>query len=340
MKWFYGLFCLLVAIGCQQAEDPIDGFHLPYLALMEAPVGFPEMPTPPDNTFSAERWALGKRMFFDPVLSLDSSVSCASCHNPSLAFSDQLPTSPGVAQRPGTRNSPPLANIGYHPYFTREGGVPTLEMQVLIPIQEHNEFAFNIVLLTERLAKDTSYTNQALRAYDRPIDPFVITRSLACFERSLISGTSTYDAYVHYENDEALTESQLRGMELFFSEKTHCSRCHGGFNFTEYAFENNGLYDEYTDLGRFRLTLDPQDRALFKVPSLRNIALTSPYMHDGSIADLEAVVAHYVSGGKNNPEKNPLIQPLNLTLKERRDLIQFLHTLTDVRFVENTNFRP
>ncbi|MFK7972480.1 MAG: cytochrome-c peroxidase [Bacteroidia bacterium] len=334
-KWPFTILLLLTIIACQETIvlDPDRHFEL-----MEAPEGFPDMPVPDNNTFSQARWDLGKKLFFDPVMSVDSSISCASCHKPSLAFSDNLRFSPGVENRPGVRNSPSLANVGYHPYFTREGGVPTLEMQVFVPIQEHNEFAFNMVLLARRLEADSTYVRMAREAYNREPDAFVITRSLACFERSLISGYSPYDQYVSYDNTKALSKAQQRGMDLFFSDKTNCSSCHGGFNFTNYEFENNGLYDEYADVGRLRLTGDEADRALFKVPSLRNIALTAPYMHDGSMNSLSRIVAHYVSGGADNPQKNPLIRPLTLTGQEQDDLVEFLTSLTDETFVQNPLF--
>jgi cytochrome c peroxidase len=229
--------------------------------------------------------------------------------------------------------------VAYHPYYLREGGVPTLEMQVLVPIQEHNEFDFNIVLVAERLNTDPEYVVMAMEAYGRAPDPFVITRSIACFERSLLSGSSAYDQYVQNNNTGALTPGQVRGMNLFFSERANCAVCHGGFNFTTYAFENNGLYDDYADPGRFRLTGKEEDKALFKVPGLRNVALTAPYMHDGSIATLEAVVDHYISGGQNHPHKNPIIKPLDLTLSERNDLVEFLTSLTDETFITNPLFK-
>lgn len=307
-------------------------------SLMEVPKGFPALEFPEGNEFSDARWALGKRLFFDPVMSVDSSVSCATCHLPELAFSDSRTFSPGVENRAGTRNASPLFNVAYHPYFTREGGVPTLEMQILVPIQEHNEFDFNIVLLAEKLAKDSSYQAMAQLAYGREPDPFVITRSLANFERSLLSGYSRFDQHFNYNLD-VLTASELRGRDLFFSEKTNCADCHGDFNFTNYDFENNGLYDIYGDEGRFRLTGLEADRALFKVPSLRNIELTAPYMHDGSLASLEEIVEHYNSGGKNNPQKSNLIRPLNLSETEKNDLIQFLKSLTDEAFVSNPIFK-
>ena len=335
MKWCCPLLVLLVLCSCQD-DDGTTPLRFP--ELMEVPQGFPVVDEPDDNKFTVARWELGKRLFFDPVMSVDSTISCASCHQPGLAFSDDVAFSPGVEQRPGVRNSPSLANVAYHPYFTREGGVPTLEMQVLVPIQEHNEFDFNIVLLAERLSADSTYVKMADEAYNRSPDPFVITRSLACFERSLLSGESPYDRYIQQGEMGAMSDAAQRGMDLFFGEKTNCE-CHGGFNFTNYAFENNGLYDEYEDLGRFRLSGKESDLAKFKVPSLRNVGLTAPYMHDGSFQTLDEVVEHYQSGGKDNPQKSPLIQPLGLTDNEMDDLVQFLESLTDEAFVGNPLFK-
>ena len=326
----------IMLVGCQKEEIS----RPPYSpALMEIPKGFPEMDVPADNQFSIARWALGKKLFYDPIMSVDSSISCAHCHQTDLAFSDGLAVSKGVEDRLGTRNAPSLANVAYHPYFTREGGVPTLEGQILVPIQEHNEFDFNIVLLTERLASDSTYVKMAKAAYDRLPDPFVITRSIACFERSLLSGYSRYDQYVQYGHTEVLSEQELSGMALFFSEKTNCSHCHNGFDFTNYAFENNGLYEEYPDVGRFRLTGEESDLAIFKVPSLRNVTLTAPYMHDGSLGDLAAVIDHYDQGGANHPNKNAILKPLQLTTNEKAALVAFLESLSDETFVNNSLFK-
>lgn len=326
------LILLSFSIGC---ETPIS----PPPSLMEIPEGFPEMEFPDGNEFTQARWELGKKLFYDPVLSVDSSISCANCHKQELAFADDVAFSDGVMARPGTRNSPSLANIGYHPYFTREGGIATLEAQVLVPIQEHNEFDFNIVLIMERLLQDSAYIKMSQQAYERMPDPFVITRAIATFERSLISGNSPYDRYVFQEDKKALDREEKAGMELFFSERLGCSSCHGGFNFSNYAFENNGLYEDYADPGRFRLTHDPLDSARFKVPSLRNVALTAPYMHDGSLADLESVIAHYETGGKPHIHKSELIKTFTLTNKEKQALIAFLQSLTDLEFVENEHFK-
>lgn len=335
MKWLYLLLILATLISCQDDEG-IEPQYIP--ALMEIPKGFPEVDFPDGNEFTNERWELGKQLFFDKAMSIDSSISCASCHQPTLAFSDEVDFSIGVRDQKGTRNSPSLANVAYQPYLTREGGVPTLEMQVLIPIQEHDEFDFNIVEIANRFKDDSNYAEMALKAYDRELDHFVITRAIACFERSLLSGYSPYDQYINYDKNSALSASAIRGMDLFFSEKTNCSKCHGDFNFTNYAFENNGLYEEYDDPGRFRLTEEETDRALFKVPSLRNIDKTAPYMHDGSLVDLAEVIEHYQSGGRNHVNKSMLIQPLDISDSEKNDLIEFLKSLTDETFVNNTLF--
>ncbi|MBO6517206.1 MAG: cytochrome-c peroxidase [Bacteroidia bacterium] len=297
------------------------------------------MEFPEDNRFTPERWALGKALFYNKALSVDSSISCASCHKLDLAFADSLPTSPGVRQRAGVRNAPSLANVGYHPYLTREGGVPSLEMQALVPIQEHNEFDFNILSITERLKEDVDLVEMSQAAYDRDLDYFVLVRALATFQRSLISGNSAYDRYHFQGQSDAMSSSQLRGMELFNSDRTNCSKCHGGFNFTNYAFENNGLYNVYNDEGRKRLTNLNSDLARFKVPSLRNVEVTSPYMHDGAVSNLAEVIEHYDSGGFDHTNKSHLIKPLNLTKLEKADLLEFLNALTDHEFITNSKFR-
>jgi cytochrome c peroxidase len=329
------LICMtmLCVLSCDDMVQPE-----PVEPLLDVPMGFPAPAFPDDNLFTTERWHLGKRLFFDPILSSDYSISCASCHKPELGFSDDTALSLGVEDRVGTRNAPTLTNVAYHPYYTREGGVPTLEMQVLVPIQEHAEFDFNILLIVDRMLSDSTYVKQSLKAYNRKPDPFVITRAIATFERSLISGASRYDKFINGDLS-ALSMMERRGMSLFFSDRLLCASCHSGFNFTNYSFENNGLYDEYTDPGRFRLTNDEADRALFKVPTLRNVAFTRPYMHDGSFQSLEEVVDHYNSGGANHPHKSPSVKPLNLSSQEKEELVAFLKSLTDDHFITNPKFK-
>jgi cytochrome c peroxidase len=308
------------------------------LAFIAIPEGFPPIEFPADNAFTKERWLLGKALFYEKQLSLDSSVSCASCHSQQFGFSDNVALSKGFKQRLGNRNSPSIINIAYHPYFTREGGVPTLEMQVLVPIQEHNEFNNNILDIAKRLSSNQKLQDLSYLAYNRPLDFYVIPRALATFERSLISGNSKYDQYK--KGTLSLSDEEQKGMNLFFSDRTNCSDCHSGFNFTNYQFENNGLYETYNDPGRKRLTGLDSDLAKFKVPSLRNIEVTAPYMYDGSLPDLEAVLNHYNSGGKQHPNKSEKIQNLQLNQEEKKQIIAFLKTLTDVSFLNQSIFQP
>ncbi|PCJ64672.1 MAG: cytochrome-c peroxidase [Bacteroidetes bacterium] len=329
--------CLLfgLLIGCRESVSPIVVVKInPYL-----PSEFPPIDYPADNHFTSERWELGKKLFYDSVLSVDSSLSCASCHKSELSFSDDVAFSKGVKNRDGTRNAPSLANIAYHPYFTREGGVPTLEQQVLVPIQEHNEFDFNIVLAAERIALDSTYIAMSKSAYNRLPDYYVITRAIANFERELISNTSAFDQYHYEENLESLNQDETAGFELFYSKRTNCFECHGGSNFTNYSFENNGLYKEYPDIGRKRLTNLDSDESLFKVSSLRNVGITKPYMHDGSMATLKEVIEHYNKGGESHPNKSDFIKPLNLTKNEKMQLEAFLNSLTDYDFISNPKFK-
>ena len=323
-----------MVISCTKETENIEVANL---QIMEVPKGFPLIEHPEGNEYTVERWELGKKLFYDAILSKDGSISCASCHDPSLAFSDDKPVSIGAYGLLGTRNAPSLANVAYHPYYTREGGLPTLEMQILVPIQEHNEFNNNIVLIADTLAKIPAYVQMSKAAYDREPSAFVITRALSQFERSMISGQSPYDLEFNYNIEGSISESALRGLDIFNSERTSCSACHSGFNFTNYSFQNNGLYDEYPDNGRERLTQDPNDQALFKVPSLRNVEVTGPYMHDGSKETLAEVIDHYNIGGSNHIHKSTLIKPLNFTENEKADLLAFLESLTDQNFITNKN---
>ena len=307
--------------------------------ILHQPEGFPQMEFPEGNEFTKERWELGKALFYDPILSKNGKTSCSSCHKTQFAFGDNVSLSIGDESQIGTSNSPSLTNIGYNPYFTRAGGVPTLEIQILVPIQEHNEFNNNIVFIADTLKKIPFYVNASQKAYKRDPDAFVITRALANFERTLISGNSEYDKFIQGKSEAKFGTSEVRGMQLFMSDKTNCSSCHNGFNFSNYSFENNGLYEQYNESGRFRLTQNQEDIGKFKVPTLRNIAFTAPYMHDGSFGTLEEVVEHYNSGGKNHINKSSFLKPLNLSNQEKADLVAFLRSLSDLEFINKKEFK-
>ena len=286
---------------------------------------WPKMEYPTDNEPDNQKIALGERLFFDPIVSIDSSISCASCHKEVYGFADDVAISPGVEGRLGKRNSPSLWNVGYQPYFMREGGVPTLEMQVLVPVQEHSEMAFNMVLLAQRLNANTAYKNDFLEAFGDSASAYTITRALAQFERTLIQEPTAFDDYVN-GNPEAFSQAAKRGFELFYG-KAGCDGCHSGPLMTNFGFYNNGTQIGPDDYGRAELTLDSADFYLFKVPSLRKVILTAPYMHDGSLLSLRDVLEQYNDGGVGHDYTSDAIAPLNLNESELVALEEFLSTL-------------
>lgn len=323
-------------LSCQKEEAENEAFP----ALMQVPAYFPEVPQPADNHFTVDRWNLGRKLFYDPLFSKDSTVSCGSCHRQQAAFGDDKALSEGINGLVTTINVPALINIAYQPYYTGSGGVPTIEMQVLVPIQEHNEFNFNMPGIVKRIKSIPEYVSLSMKAYGREPDAFVVTRALGCFERSLISGQSRYDKYRETGDLSKLSSEAIRGMALFNSEKCGCSKCHSGINFTNYAFENNGMYTFNPEDGRYRVTLNDQDMGKFKVPTLRNIEYSAPYMHDGTLTTLEDVIRKYEAGGNNYATKSPLIKGFQLSSKERNDLISFLKSLSDRNFITNPEFSP
>ena len=314
-------------IGCTETAPDEPG----ELRLVPPP-GFAAVPYPADNKPTHKRVELGEKLFNDPSLSSDGTVSCRSCHLPEKAFTDGRATSPGVFDRPGTRNAPTLINVAYQPYLMREGGVPTLEMQVLVPIQEHNEFDMNILDVVEIAKQNNDYVRLSEEAYGREFDSWVLTRAISAYERTLLGTSSPYDRFVFNKDASAFTEQERRGYDIFTGDNAQCATCHSGAALTSYGFANTGLYDTYDDPGRERFTSDPADRAKFKIPSLRNVEVTPPYMHDGSMTSLEQVVEHYNSGGSDHPNKDPRIKPLGLSEQQRQELVAFLKTLTDDKY--------
>ncbi len=314
---------LLLLLGCKKEEYHAEEYKL------NIPIGFPKPSIPADNIPTSKKVALGKMLFFDPILSRDSTISCASCHFEDKKFTDGNIVSIGIEGRKGLRNAPSLVNVAYLPNMFWDGGVPNLEQQILAPIENVNEMDFNVPEVIERLLKNDTYKQLFIEAFDRLPDIYTFTRAIASFERTLYSGLSPYDDYTYNHNHNALNASEIRGMEIFMGEKGECFHCHGSYLFTDHSFANNGLYEFYADSGRARITLLQKDVGMFKVPSLRNIAHTAPYMHDGSLATLEDVIEHYNSGGKNHINKSPIIKPLHLTAEEIEDLLAFLHALSD-----------
>lgn len=307
---------------------------------LHIPSGFPPIQYPEGNEPSELRLRLGRILFYDNRLSMDHSVNCGTCHVLSAAFTDGKAKSIGRAGTEIRRNAPTLANIAWMPRLMMEGGVPSLETQVLSPLHDSLEMGFNMMTAVHTLNQDEELKALAKAAYGRDsIDPWVVTRALACFERSFISGDSYYDRYRQGQSD-ALSEEAVAGMKLFFSEKTGCAECHSGVFFTDFGYHNIGLYEEYADSGKERASHDSSDIGKFKTPTLRNIALTAPYMHDGSLNTLQDVIAFFNDGGHDHPNKDERIHPLQLTEKESAELISFLTSLSDYNFVQSAHLLP
>jgi cytochrome c peroxidase len=303
----------------------------------EIPSGFPKLPDSPGNQLTAARIKLGKRLFFEKLLSNDNSISCASCHFQQLAFSDPSPVSLGIQGQIGFRNAQPLFNLGFKEHFFRDGGVNNLRLSSLNPINNPNEMGSDIVSVIKRLKSSGRYTDDFQLAYQDTISALSILNALECFQRILISGNSKFDQWKRGETE--LNASEELGRNLFYSDRTHCSSCHGGFNFSSNDFKSNGLFETYADSGRQRITTLASDRGKFAIPSLRNISVTAPYMHNGSIETLEEVLSLYNEGGTNFENKDEVIQPLNLTDTEIAALLDFLLTLKDDSFLNNPGYK-
>ncbi|MCB0687076.1 MAG: c-type cytochrome [Saprospiraceae bacterium] len=299
---------------------------------LEIPDGFPQPTFPEDNTPTVKRVLLGEKLFFDKNLSLDSSVACVNCHLPQLAFTDGRSKSTGIYGRQSKRNAPSILNAAYLTEVNRDGGVKKLDLQAIVPIEDEHEMGISLPELAKRLEQDPAYTKLAQEAYQQTPNPFVITRALATFIRTLYSGDSPYDQFIHGDTT-ALNASAQYGKTLFESDRLNCTSCHSGYNFTNGTFQNNGLYEEYVDLGRMLITADSADLGKFRVPSLRNVALTAPYMHDGSLATLDAVLDHYQHRGANPTRlQSANLRAFTLTEDEKEALLAFLKSLTGQTF--------
>lgn len=290
------------------------------------------LPVPAENPLTPEKVELGRRLFFDPLLSADRSLRCASCHLPDRAFADTVAVSPGVYNRRGHRNTPSLLNAGYEEAFFWDGRTRSLEEQVVQPIQDPNEMGMALEAAVARLRAEDGYWEAFREAFGRGPTEEGLARALASYVRILRSGSSTVDRYRAGEMD-ALEGEALEGFRLFVG-KGKCANCHLGPTFTDGRFHNTGVAwedagpgSEGFDPGRFLVTGDSADLGAFKTPTLRNAALTAPYMHDGSVPTLEEVVAFYDRGGRENPYLDEELRPLRLTEDEKRALVAFLEAL-------------
>ncbi|HVQ41565.1 MAG TPA: cytochrome c peroxidase [Vicinamibacterales bacterium] len=286
---------------------------------------------PADNQPTDEKVALGRRLFFDKILSNDRTVSCATCHDPERAFADTKALAVGVSGRVGKRHSPSLINRAFGRAHFWDGRAATLEAQVVQPISDRNEMDLPLEDAVARVAGDRTYREAFQSVFGRPVSGEDLGRALATYLRTIRSTDSPYDRFVAGATD-AMTPDQQQGLQIFRT-KARCTFCHAEPLFTDEQFQNTGVAwqaesTSYLDDGRFMVSNQQRDRGKFKTPTLREIARTAPYMHDGSLATLEDVVDFYDKGGRPNQNLFPLIRPIGLTPTEKQQLIKFLEALS------------
>lgn len=330
------LFILVVTAGCQPDAnlDPQTSitFH--------TPEGWPEPAYKFEgNSLSQAGFELGKKIFYDPRLSRDNSVSCGSCHQQFSAFAQLGHNfSHGVDNKLGNRNSPALFNLNWHHGFFWDGGSNHIEVQPINPIQNPVEMDENLNNVVAKLAQDPEYKNRFKEVFgDETINSQRMLKALAQFMGMLVSDHSRYDKYITGAPGGSMSDAELRGLSVYRSK---CSGCHTDPLFSDYSYRNNGLpVTALNDSGRARITLLAEDMHKFKVPSLRNLRYTAPYMHDGRFNTLNQVLDHYTSGIVSSATLDPLLQNgITLSAAERSDLLEFLNTLNDDEFISDKRF--
>jgi cytochrome c peroxidase len=298
-----------------------------------------EIPFPVSNPYTPEKAALGKALYFDPRLSGHQNMNCASCHNPSFGWEVPLKGAIGAQNTMLGRNAPTVLNLAWgKDHYFWDGRAKTLEEQALGPIQADVEMNMNLKDLVKRLQGIPEYKKWFDIAFPKEgLVADTIAKAIATYERTVVSGYAPFDAWV--EGDEsAISESAKRGFVLF-NGKARCADCHTGWNFTDNKFHDIGIATK--DIGRGKLTPDdPKAKFAFKTPGLRDITQRAPFMHDGSIADLEGVMVHYVAGGVDRPSRSALMKPAELDQKEVADLVEFMKTLTGTKQVVSLPVLP
>lgn len=348
------ILLLLIVASCTKSGNGIDDSdYIPIPYTLEIPQLFEDKLiaplNPSDNPLTEEGVALGKKLFFEKKLSGDNTQSCASCHNQQNSFTDDTRFSEGIDGVFGTRNSMPLFNLAWNfsDRFAWDGKELSLERQALEPVRNPIEMHSNWSDVERKLQEDLEYPTLFLQAFGTfTIDSILVTKALAQFERTLISGNSKFDQYLL--GNAQLSSQELNGFNIFMDEsKGDCFHCHGSDNnplWTDNDFHNNALDVTFTDLGLGAVTGDPNDNGKFRSPSLRNLAFTAPYMHDGRFATLEEVIDHYSEGLQFSPTVDPLMKKVaqggvQLSAQEKTDLKAFLLTLTDNSFINNPDFQ-
>jgi len=329
----------LLFVACDKGEDEVPA-ATPYTLVI--PQGLPPMNIPSNNPLTVEGVALGKRLFYDPILSANNTQSCASCHIQETGFSETTQYSTGIDGIEGNRNAMPLINLGWQTKFFWDGGANGLESQVIGPITNPIEMHETMANVVAKLNAHAEYPDLFKAAFgSAEASSQNIMRAIAQFERTLISGNSKYDQYMRGET--FLSSQELNGLSLFTDmEKGDCSHCHSlGSTFSDFEFRNTGLDSLPVDEGRYLITLNSNDRGKFKTPSLRNVELTAPFMHDGRFQTLLECVQHYNTGFRYSANLDPNLSFAvkgRMTQQEMEDLVAFMKTLTDMEFVNNPAF--
>lgn len=324
---------VFAAIGCKKDETQKEDKYI-----FVAPANFPApVYTFDNNPVTEAGFKLGKKLFFDPILSVDNTVSCNNCHNQSLAFADLSlhPFSKGVQERQGIRNAPQLVNLAFMKEFFWDGGVTHLDFVPLNAIESEFEMDEEIANVIKKLNADPEYPALFDQAFgSSKVTTPLMLHALAQFTTMMVSNNSPYDKYLRGEA--ALSEQELEGLHLF---EQKCQSCHAGILFTDESYRNNGIDTSFTDIGRARITSFDGDIGKFRVPSLRNVGITSPYMHNAKFASLEAVLDHYSNGIKPSLSLDPSLKDgIPMTTAEKTAIISFLKTLTDKDFTQDERF--
>jgi cytochrome c peroxidase len=292
----------------------------------------PPVVAPPNNPQSSAKIQLGKQLYFDTRLSKDNTISCATCHNPAMGWSDQGPTSKGIAGQMGGRRSPPVSNAAYIPLQFWDGRSPSLEDQAKGPIQNPIEMGNTHQEMIRTVADIPGYVEAFKRVFGTgPLTVQQVADAIAAFERTVVTTDSKFDRYARGDHA-ALTKLEKQGLEVF-NGKGHCTACHWGPNFTDGRFHNLGVPakdPKNPDLGRYVVTKNPADMGAFKTPTMRDVSLRAPYLHDGSEKTLESLIDFYNRGGGSDPNLDPLMVPLGLSKLEKKALIAFIRTLVSL----------
>lgn len=294
------------------------------------------------NPLTKEKIELGKMLFYDPILSQDSTISCASCHLQNTNFTHvDHDLSHGIYGRKGTRNTLSIINIAWNTSFMWDGGINHVEVQPLAPLENHAEMNSSLLIVLSKINKQNTYNNLSFEAFGTStLTGQYFLKALAQFMLTFQTYNSKYDKVLRRENGIKFTEFELKGYQLF---QKNCSSCHKEPLLTNFKFENNGLKpDDYlNDIGRMKISRNKEDSLKFRVPSLRNIEVSYPYMHDGRYKNLQMVIFHYNNNiHKSKTLAEQLEKPLNLSEDDRRALVQFLKTLTDEEFLHDNKFKP